>query len=214
MTIPWTPDDEDARRLLNERIDSFDVDPAGPTLWERLINWLNEALTLSIDPTGTGNVLIQVLLVAAVGLLVFLLIRYFRPAGSPAGSDTTDQLADPSVPAEQYLADAQRYLAADQLAQAYLAAYRFMVRTAAQRGLVEVTPATTATTFGWSLGTVLPGSRREIDEASTEFNRISYGGSTPTRDATQHVLTLANTVATASPQTIDHRADPARLMPR
>lgn len=214
MTIPWTPDDDEARRELNERIDSFDVEPAGMTLWERLINWLNEALTLNIDPAGTGNVIIQVLLIAAVGVLIFLLVRYFRPAGATAGSETGDQLADPTVTAQEYLAAAQRYLAAEQLDQAYLAAYRFMVRSAAQRGLVEVTPATTATTFGWSLGSVLPGYGQQIETASTEFNRIIYGGNTPSRDATENVLALANTVATVTPQPADDRTDPARLIPR
>lgn len=214
MTTPWTPDDDEARRLLDERINSFDVEPASMTLWERFMNWLNEALTLNIDPTGGGNVLILILLVAAVGVLVFLLIRYFRPAGTTTGSDADEALADPRVTAEQYLAAAQRHLAAEQLDQAYVAAYRFMVRSAAQRGLVEVTPATTATTFGWSLGTVLPVYRQQIDAASTEFNQIIYGGSTPTRQAAQEMVALAETVATATPQSADRRVDPARLIPR
>src|SRR5699024_11282210 len=100
--------------------------------------------TLNVGPAGTGIVSIQVLLIAAVGVLIFLLVRYFRPAGATAGSETGDQLADPTVTAEQYLAAAQRYLAAEQLDQAYLAAYRLMVCSAAPRGLGEVAPATTA----------------------------------------------------------------------
>ena len=178
MTIPWTPDDDDARRILNERIDSFDVEPTELTLWERLINWLNEALTLNIDPAGSGSVLIQVLLVAAVGVLVFLLVRYFRPSGASTGSEAADQLADPTVSAEQYLAAAHSYLAAEQLDQAYVAAYRYMVRTAAQRGLVDVSPATTATVAPSSCSPLPIRARAGAPANTPSATRAVRGGCT------------------------------------
>lgn len=209
---PWTPNDDEARHLLDEQIESFDVDPTSMTWWERIIDWLSEALSVNIDPTGAGNVIIQVLLIAAVVVLVILLVRYFHPSVSPAAPRGADQLADPNIPADQYLDSAQQALAAHQFDQAYLDAYRFMVRSAAQRQLVEVTPATTATAFGWSLGAVLPTYQRAIGEASTEFNRISYGGAIPTRTTTQAMLRLAHDVAAAQPRA--SYEDPARLMPR
>lgn len=214
MTIPWTPDDDHARQLLDERIETYDLDPAGMTLWERIIGWLNDALAINIDPTGTGSVILQIVLIVAVGVLAFLLFRYFRPSASPTADRHGARLADPSVPAKEYLHAAQRALAADQFDQAYLQTYRFMVRNASDRGLVEVTPATTATTFGWSLGTVLPAYREALTEASTEFNRISYGGSIPSRPTAESVLRLAQTIATATPQPTSTYQDPARLMPR
>lgn len=213
-TIPWTPEDSEARRLLDERIDSYDVDPTTMTLWERIIEWLNDALALNVDATGTGSVVIQVLLVAAVAVLLFLLIRYFRPSVSPNGQDEANQLVDHSIAAEQYLGNAQRHLAASRLDQAYLEAYRYMVRTASQRELVEVVPATTATTFGWSLGAVMPTYRTAIADASTEFNSIIYGGNVPTRKAAETMIQLAQTIATAQPKTADRHDDPARLIPR
>jgi hypothetical protein len=214
MTIPWTPEDDEARRLLDDQIEAFDVDPTAMTWWERFINWLNEALALDIDATGTGNVVIQILLIAAVGVLVFLLVRYFRPSIAPDRPSGGDQLADPTVPAEQYLHQAQQAFEAEEFDQAYLNAYRFMVRSAAQRQLVDVTPATTATVFGWSLGAVLPGYSSAIADASTQFNQISYGGSVPTREATVAMLRLARDAAAAQPQAPSHQHDPARLMPR
>lgn len=213
-SIPWTPEDSEARRLLDERIDSYDVDPTSMTLWERIINWLNDALALNVDATGTGSVVIQVLLVAAVAVLLFLLVRYFRPSVSPNAQDATNQLVDHSVTAEQYLLNAQRHLAASQFDQAYLEAYRFMVRTASQRDLVEVIPATTATTFGWSLGAVLPTYRTAIADASAEFNSIIYGGTVPTLQATEAMIQLAQTLATAPPQAASLPDDPSRLIPR
>lgn len=213
-TSPWTPDDEEARQLLDDRIESYDVEPTEMTLWERLLEWLGNALSVNVDASGTGGVIIQVLLIVAVGVLLFLLVRYFRPSVSPSAQDAANHLVDPAIPAEQYLHNAQRHLAANQLDQAYLDAYRFMVRSAAERELVEVTPATTATTFGWSLGAVLPGHRSAIADASTEFNKIIYGGTVPTRPATEAMLQLAQSVATAQPQAVDPRHDPARLMPR
>lgn len=214
MTIPWTPDDAEARQLLDNRIETFDVDPAAMTLWERFVSWLNDALAINIDPSGAGGVILQVVLVLAVGVMAFLVFRYFRPAVSPAGQDTADQLADPSVSAAQYLHEAQRLLAAEQFDQAFLQAYRYMVRTASQRGLIEVTPSTTATTFGVSLTTVLPQHRQAIFDASAEFNRISYGGSIPTREATDAMFELAKTVAASAPQQPGHHNDALRLMPR
>lgn len=213
-SIPWTPDDDDARRLLDERIDSYDVDPESISIWERIIRWLNDALSLNVDASGAGSVVMQVLLVLAVAVLVFFLIRYFRPSVSPDAKAQDSQLVDLAIPAEQYFENAQRYLASGELDQAYIHAYRFMVRHAQQRELVVVTPSTTATSFGWSLGAVLPSHQHAINESSTEFNQIVYGGATPTQQAAQAMMQLAQDVQTAQPQTSNPQHDPARLIPR
>ena len=89
-----------------------------------------------------------------------------------------------------------------------------MVRTASERKLTEVTPATTATVFGWSLGSVLPAHRAAINEASDHFNEISYGGAIPSQDQTEAMLNLAAAVTTAQPTAAHPHSDPARLMPR
>src|SRR5699024_12299416 len=65
----WTPNDDEARRLLTERIDSYDND-GSLSLWERFIRWINEALTLNVDSSGAGSVVIVVLLAAAVAVLL------------------------------------------------------------------------------------------------------------------------------------------------
>lgn len=213
-TTPWTPEDDDARRLLDDRIDSYDVDPENMSLWERIVTWLDDLLAFNVDASGAGGILLKVLLVAAVAVLLFLLFRYFRPSVSPAAQDSEDNLVDPDVSAEQYLASAQHYLADEELDQAYLHAFRAMVRSADERGLVEVTPATTATVFGWSLGAVLPAFQHSISEAATEFNSISYGGTVPSREATTHMVQLAQAVPTAQPGNAPPHTDPARLIPR
>src|SRR5699024_12282325 len=64
-----------------------------------------------------------ILLIVAVAILLFLLIRYFRPSVSPTAAREPD-LVDSSITAEQYLASAQRYLASGDLGQAYVHAYR------------------------------------------------------------------------------------------
>lgn len=212
-SIPWTPDDDDARRLLNDRIDSYDVDPAAMSWWERVLQWLSDAMQLNVDASGAGSVIIQVFLVLAVVILVILLIRFFRPSVSGA-TQAEAQLVDPSVSATQYLDQARQLLANEQLDQAYLQAYRSMVRSAAERELIEVTPATTATVFGWSLGSVLSSYRIPIHEASEQFNEISYGSAIPTREATSTMITLAQTVAAAQPSATHPHDNPVRLMPR
>ncbi|NLZ97407.1 MAG: DUF4129 domain-containing protein [Micrococcus sp.] len=208
----WTPNDDEARRLLTERIDSYDID-GSLSLWERFIRWINEALTLNVDSSGAGSVVIVVLLAAAVAVLLFLLIRYFRPSVSPAAIEES-QLVDSSIAAEEYFDSAKRYLASGELDQAYIHAYRSIVRNAQQRQLVEVTPSTTATTFGWTMGAVLPHHRDAIDEASSGFNRVVYGSMTPTRDAVATVMQLAHSLQTAQPQAYNPHNDPARLIPR
>ena len=212
-SIPWTPDDDDARRLLDERIDSYDVDPTGMSWWERVLQWLNDALKLNVDASGTGNLVTLGFLVLAVVVLAFLLFRFFRPSVSPS-QDADELLVDPSISAAQYLDQARQLLAAKQLDQAYLQAYRAMVRAASERELTEVTPATTATVFGWSLGGVLPAYRTAIHEASEKFNEISYGSAHPSQQATESIVHLAATVAVATPTTPHPHQNPARLMPR
>lgn len=209
----WTPNDEEARRLLTERIDSYDVD-GSLSIWERFIRWLNEAFTLNVDSSGAGSVVILVLLAAAVAVLVFLLIRYFRPSVSPKSAADDAQLVDSSIAAEEYFESARRYLASGELDQAYIHAYRSIVRNVQQRQLVEVTPSTTATTFGWTLGAVLPGHRDAINDASSGFNRVVYGSTTPSRDAVATVMQLAQAVQTAQPQAYNPHSDPTRLIPR
>lgn len=209
----WTPNNDEARRLLTERIDSYDVD-GSLSIWDRLIRWLNEALTLNVDSSGAGSVVILVLLAAAVAVLVFLLIRYFRPSVSPKSAAEDAQLVDSSIAAQEYFESARRYLASGELDQAYVHAYRSIVRNAQQRQLVEVTPSTTATTFGWALGAVLPGHREAINEASSGFNRVVYGSTAPSRDAVATIMQLAQAVQTTQPQAYNPHNDPARLIPR
>lgn len=213
-SIPWTPEDEEARRLLDERIESYDVDPAAMSWWERILQWLNDSLALNVDPSGAGSVIIQVFLIIAVVILVLFLIRFFRPSVSPATQGTTSNLADPNISAAQYLDRAKQCLTDDQLELAYLHAYRGMVRAASERELTEVTPSTTATVFGWSLGSVLPAYRVAISQATDEFNRISYGGAVPSREATESMLQLAVHVVTAQRSAAQPHQDPVRLMPR
>ena len=212
--IPWTPDDEEARRLLNDRIDTYDLDPDPSGLWEAFIRWLNELLSVDVDPSGAGSIVLQVVLIVAVGVLIFLLIKFFRPSVSPHASTDESQLVDPAIPAEQYFANAERYLVSGELHQAFIHAYRSMVRQGQQRQLVEVTPSTTATTFGWALGALLASHSKAINQASSEFNRIVYGGSTPNRQDVESMMQLARTVQTAQPQAAHPHDDPARLIPR
>lgn len=212
-STPWTPNDDDARRLLDDRIDSYDVD-ASVGLWERFMRWLNDALSLSVDPAGAGSFVIQAILIIAVAVLIFFVVRYFRPSASPSASGAGTELVDSAITAEEYFNNAQRYLDSGELDQAYIHAFRFMVRHAQQHQLVEVTPSTTATTFGWSLGAVLPSHRNAINDASMEFNTIVYGGSMPTRAAVTNMLQLAQAIQTAQPQFPTPHDDPARLIPR
>lgn len=207
--VPWTPEDDEARRILTERVDSYDVDPADITWWERLIGWLNDALSLNVNASGAGSIIIQVLLVIAVAAVVFLLVRYFRPGLAASEHDDVPHLADPNLSAAQYWQSAQQHLAAERFAPAYLDAFRYLVRYATEHQLVEVTPSTTATTFCWSLGAVMPADRDALDAAATEFNAMSYGDWMPNRAQTHAMLQLAQRIATAQPQ-----PDPTRLMPR
>lgn len=213
-SIPWTPNDDEARRLLDERIESYDVEPAAMSWWERVVEWLNDALQLNVDPSGAGSILIQIFLVVALAILVFLLIRFFRPSVSPAAAEAQANLVDPSISAVQYLDRAREHYAAKQFDQAYLQAYRSMVRTASERELTEVTPATTATVFGWTLASILPAYRTAIHEASDQFNEISYGDAIPSRDTTESMLQLAATVTVAQPSNPNPHTNPVRMMPR
>lgn len=212
--LPWQPPDDVARRLLDERIDSYEVEATSMTWWERLLAWLDDALSLSTDASGTGGIVLTILLGVAVIVLVWLLVRYFRPSLVETSGQQTAHLVDPSITAEQYLADARRLLANDALDEAYLQAFRSMVRASSQRGLLEVAPSTTATLFGWSLGAVLPDHSQQLNEAAQTFNAISYGGNMPVRSQTEAVVHLAQVVATAQPQSDPDAMSPARLMPR
>src|SRR5699024_1061618 len=101
--------------------DSYDID-GSLSLWERFIRWINEALRLNVDSSGAGSVVIVVLLGAAVAVLLFLLIRYFRPSVSPAAIEES-QRGDSWCESEEYFDSAKRYLASGKLYQAYIHAY-------------------------------------------------------------------------------------------
>src|SRR5690625_1009869 len=100
-TTPWTPEDNDARRLLDDRIDSYDVDPENMSLWERIVTWLDDLLAFNVDASGAGGILLKVLLVAAVAVLLFLLFRYFGPSVSPAAQGSVAPLLAPRCSAGQ-----------------------------------------------------------------------------------------------------------------
>lgn len=214
--VPLTPDDDYARRTLDEHIEAYDVEPAASTWWERLLAWLNEALQLNVDPAAAGNVATYGLLAVAIGVVVVLLVKYFRvPAPSGDATESAGTLADPAITAQEYLVQAQHQLAAGQWGQASLAAFRCLVRTAAERNLVDITPATTATVFGWHLGIRFPDLQHTITDAATEFNTLSYGAGTPTKHRAETMVKLAQDLGTAQPQPLNpQHQSPARMMPR
>jgi hypothetical protein len=198
--VPVDPDDEQARRWLEDELGRGDEPyqpPEPPGWWQDFLEWLRQLLSGggAEAPTpgfqtgqAVGIVVIVILIVAilAVAFVIFGLPRLRKRSkvtGDLFGEDD-DRSAAQLRTAAQQAADAGDYTAA------VVELFRSLARDLAERGIVVTFPGTTARDFSRRTGLVFPPTAERLADAAVVFDDLRYLGGIGTREQWQRMSAL------------------------
>lgn len=201
LDIPVDPDDETARRWLEEELGRTDQDysqPEMPQWLQDLLDWLRDLLgssnveppTAGADTGGTVGIIIAVVLVVAALIVAFAIFglprlrRRSKVTGDLFGEDDDRSSA-------QIRSAAQQAADAGDFTSAVVEVFRSLARDLAERGIVVAFPGTTAREFGRRAGAVFPADAARLDDAATVFDGVRYLDKVGTEDEWRRMSALA-----------------------
>lgn len=175
----------------------------------RIVEWLVDIVVRYINSRDSGGgvspwfVVTVVLLLAAIALVVWRIglpkWRSRHPAESMA--------MDPTMPAADYRALAQRQAEAGQWSGAVRDRFRAVVRDLEVRTILDVRPARTAWEAAFSATRVLPGCAEPLRRGAEMFNAVVYGDRVADAAAYAQMVSVDETVIGAA-DSVDLAADP------
>jgi len=178
VSAAFEPSAEEARRLLREELSDRVYREAEPNWFDRLVSGFLEWLgSLAVGDGAAPAALLGLLLVLVVGaaiaaILIFGLprLRRRRPPLVPLFGEDDDRSA------AELRAAAARAAARGDFTAAVLDGFRALARGLDERGLLLVSPGTTAHAVAEGAVTVLPEARAELERAAGDFDRARYQG--------------------------------------
>lgn len=195
--VPIELDREDAARQAALELANPAYRTAQPSWLERIVGWLLEQLdewtsaASQAAPGGWWGVLGLVVVVTAGAIL----IRW--RVGPVARSAALETIADPSISAAQYRAQAADDAAAGRWDAAVAARMAAISRAAEERGLAAARPGRTADELAAELAESVPNAGPALARAAQVFDRVRYGHYRAGNVEYQHLVTADETLATA-----------------
>jgi hypothetical protein len=215
--IPVDPDDEQARRWLEQELGGAPQEPEPgqlPQWLQDLLDWLRDLFGGSgtqvppstANPGGTIGIVIVVLVVVAALVVAFALFGLPRLRRR---STVTGELfgEDDDRSAQQIRSAAQQAADAGDFTSAVVEVFRALARDLAERGVVVAFPGTTAREFGRRASDVFPGSADRLDAAARVFDGVRYLGRTGTEEQWREMSALAAELRTARGTRTNRAAD-------
>lgn len=201
LDVPVDPDDEQARRWLEDELGRGDAEyqpPEAPGWWQDFLAWLESlfsGLGGSEAPTPAFETGQTVGIVALIVLLIALLVVAFAIFGLPRlrkRSKVTGDLfgEDDDRSALQLRTAAQRAADAGDYTEAFIELFRSLARDLAERGIVLTFPGTTARDFARRTGLVFSPAADRLAEAAVVFDDLRYLGGVGTREQWQRMSAL------------------------
>ncbi|MGB3909287.1 MAG: DUF4129 domain-containing protein [Pseudolysinimonas sp.] len=199
--VPVDPDDEQARRWLEEELGRGDEPyqpPEPPGWWQDFLDWLERLLAGAGAPEAptpgfqTGQavgIVVLILLIAAILIVSFVIFglprlrKRSKVTGDLFGEDDDRSAAELRTTAQQ-AADAGDYTSA------VIELFRSLARDLAERGIVVTFPGTTARDFSRRTGLVFPPTADRLAEAAVVFDDLRYLGGVGTLEQWQRMSTL------------------------
>ncbi|OQR60000.1 hypothetical protein B6E66_32190 [Streptomyces maremycinicus] len=181
LTVPRDPARDAARRELSKDL-YHQNDPglfqrALDTLWDWIGDLFDTASTAT--PGGTLGLVVVVLAVAAVvGALWWRLGSPRRRPTSPAAL-----FDDRPRSAAEHRAAAEAHAAQGHWNQAVQERMRAMVRSLEERALLDIRPGRTADEAAADAGRTLPAHTDRLRAAARDFDDVTYGGRSATRQS-------------------------------
>ena len=175
---PSQQDPEEVRDEIERILNQPEYREPPRPIFQRIMDWISERMAdLLADILGGGRAVVIGWVISAVVALVvgYLLLRFVLSLrGDPARREAA--MADPRRPAEDWVAEAERYEAAGEWRQALRCRYRALVAQLAARGLVEEIPGRTAGEYRLEVAENLPSAAQPFAAATLMFEEAWYGG--------------------------------------
>jgi hypothetical protein len=183
--VPVDPDDEQARRWLEDELGRGDEEyqqPEPPGWWQDFLDWLDRLLmgggnsqTPAFENGQTVVIVIVIVLIAA--LLVVAFVIFGLPRLRKRSKVTGDLFGeDDDRSALELRTEAQRAADAGDYTAAVVELFRSLARDLAERGIVVTFPGTTARDFARRTGLVFPPTAERLADAAVVFDDLRYLG--------------------------------------
>jgi len=202
-------DPDEVRTTAREILARREFQPPSKSTLERIVDWIGRQLDRLFGRLGPGQggsrALTWLLLLAAVGAVVWLAYRTvrdrgrWRRPGEEAGADVT---VEETPPSSEWRAEADRLEAAGRWKDALRCRYRALVQDLVEAGVVADVAGRTTGEYRNEVATALPDVAPAFSDATELFERAWYGDratgaaeSERFRDVEAGVLTGAGTRA-------------------
>lgn len=208
LAVGPDPDNDTARRLLEEELSDSRYAPAGQGLLERFAEWLNRLLG---DGGGSGGPSTGALWAIAAVLALLLIIGlalYVRRTPRRRRISPNGPVFDSAAPQDvrSHRQAAEQVFAAGDHRTAIVEAMRAITRSGIERGLLPDSPSLTVVEVATTLGKAYPMQAAWLTFAAECFGAVVYGAAPADAAQAQALLDLEQTLAATRPQ---RSADPA-----
>jgi hypothetical protein len=189
----WTPQRDEARRLVQDELASPEYAEAEPN---PILEWLGEVFQAFVEwldslggaaPSLPGWILPVILV--AVAVVVLLLVRP-RANAAARSRRSAAVLSDRTITPDEHRRTAQVAFSAGRHSEALAAWFRALVRQAEERTILVTRPGRTASDAAHALGTVFPAERPGLAAAADGFNAVLYGEQAATAEQAATVRDL------------------------
>ena len=207
---PNEQDPEAVRDAADDILSGADYERAEPEWLEQVWEWVLEGLRdlleglevpgLGGGATGGSSWISWLLLVIAIGLLIWILARYRRHRGSEDEEPESTVVLDPQRSADEWRDEARRLEQLERWDEAIRAEYRALVADLVDADLLPDTPGRTAGEYRRDVHRDLPQCATAFDEATDLFEPVWYSDFVPSRAGLTLMRDLA---ARIDPETSD-----------
>ncbi len=199
--VPVDPDDEQARRWLEDELgrgDEVYQPPEAPGWWQDFLAWIDSLLSGLGAPDAptpgfqTGQTVgIVILIVLVIAMLVVAFAIFGLPRLRKRSKVTGDLFGeDDDRSALQLRTAAQQAADAGDFTSAVVELFRSLARDLAERGIVVTFPGTTARDFARRTGLVFPPMADRLSEAAVVFDDLRYLGGVGTAEQWRRMSAL------------------------
>jgi hypothetical protein len=207
VDIPVDPDDEQARKWLEEELNRGGQAPEPadpPQWWIDFLNWLRDLFGGNgaqppgqvADTGGTVGIVIIIVLIVVALLVAFWI--FGLPRLRKRSKVTGDLFGDDDErSAEQLRSAAQKAADAGDYTTAVVESFRSLARDLAERGFVLTFPGTTARDFARRAADLFDGTHDRLLEAADVFDAVRYLGAVGTLEQWRRMSALERELRTA-----------------
>lgn len=198
ITVPRDPAREAAQRELSKRL----YHENDPSWFQRALDafwdWVDKLFSTAATATPGGALGLVVVILAVVAVLGALWWRLGTPRRGPASSATL--FDDRPRSAAEHRATAEAHAAQGHWNQAVQERMRAIVRSLEERALLDIRPGRTADEAAAEAARALPSRADRLHTAARDFDDVTYGGRSASRQSYQRIADLDRDLERTKPQ--------------